>query len=214
MLSIFLHELKSDLRSKYSIGGVLLYVLSSVYVAYLSQKGSMEPQTWVGVFWVLTLFSAVNASLKSFFSDSRGLRIYYFNMARPEAFILGKTIYNFLLITLVSFIAFATFSFLNGNPILQKSLFLLYLIPGALGLAAVLSLMAAIASKSGNSFTLLAILSFPLFIPVLLISLKLSMLAMNGLEFAAAAKYFFSLIALDSIAILLSYLLFPYLWKE
>ena len=59
----------------------------------------------------------------------------------------------------------------------------------------------------------MAILSFPIMIPLLMVLLKLSKNAIDGLE-QWDTNYLIVLVFLNVIIVALSYLLFRYLWRD
>src|SRR5688500_1827509 len=90
-------ELTLELRQKYVLNGILLYVISTVFISYLSFKRVSDPPTWNALFWIIMLFASVNAVSKSFIQESKGRQLYLYTLASPQAIILSKIIYNMLL---------------------------------------------------------------------------------------------------------------------
>ncbi|MGZ3901759.1 MAG: heme exporter protein CcmB, partial [Bacteroidia bacterium] len=70
------------------------------------------------------------------------------------------------------------------------------------------------ASKAGNNGTLMAILSFPVIIPIILVLVRLSKSAMDGLDRSVSYGNIGVLCAINIIVITTSLLLFPYLWRD
>ena len=71
-------EIRMEWRQKYAFNGVLLYVISSVYVCYMSFKfreGQMNVVTWNTLFWIIMLFASMNAVAKSFMLESNGIHL-------------------------------------------------------------------------------------------------------------------------------------------
>jgi heme exporter protein B len=60
----------------------------------------------------------------------------------------------------------------------------------------------------------MAILSFPVIIPLLILLIKLSKNAMDGLDRASSYNEIAVLLAINLIVITVSLLLFPYLWRD
>jgi heme exporter protein B len=75
-------------------------------------------------------------------------------------------------------------------------------------------LVAGIASKSENSAMLMAILSFPIVIPLILLILKITKSAMDGLDRSTSFDEIMLLGAIDAMVIVLSVILYPYLWRS
>ena len=123
-------------------------------------------------------------------------------------------VFNALLLLCISALSYVLFTLLLGNPIENLNLFLLVLFLGTLGISTVLSLSSAIASKTNNNATLTAILSFPIMLPTLLTAIKASMLCGLGLGWEDCQVYLLTLALLNLVVIVLSYILFPYLWRS
>lgn len=215
------HLIKKDFilewRQKYALNGMILYVISAVFVCYISfrlKANAMEKITWNTLFWIILLFSAVNSITKSFIQEKSGRQIYYFTLANPQSVILSKIIYNIGLMLFLGFLGFAVYLALMDNKAENIPMFILSIVLGALGFASTLTLIAGIASKADNSSGLMAVLSFPIILPMLTMLIKLSKNAMDGLQFNASYDEIMTLLGIDLIVIALSYLLFPYLWKS
>jgi len=206
-------ELKLEMRNKYALGGILLYVISTVFVSYLSFKRVINPATWNALFWIILLFASINAIAKSFISETRGRLLYLYTLASPQAVILSKIIYNSLLLTVLSALCLFVYTLFIGNIIQDVPLFVLTLLLGSFGFSSLLTMVSAIASKTNNNFTLMAILSFPIMMPLLMVLIKLSKNAIDGLE-NWDLNSMLILMFLNVIIITLSYILFRYLWRD
>ncbi len=206
-------EIKLELRNKYALGGILLYVVSTVFVSYLSFKNIISPTVWNALFWIILLFASINAIAKSFITDTKGKMLYLYTLVSPQAVILSKILYNSLLLTVLSALCLLVYSIFIGNLIQDYPLFLLTLLLGSFGFSSLLTMVSAIAAKTSNNFTLMAILSFPIMMPLLMVLIKLSKNAIDGLQ-KWDVSYLVVLLFLNVIIVSLSYLLFRYLWRE
>lgn len=210
-------EMQLEWRQKYAIHGLLLYLASTIFVCYLSFKAknqAINPITWNTLFWIILLFTAVNAVGKSFTQEPTQRNIFYFTLVSPEAVIYSKIIYNSLILLFISMIGFVFYSWVMGNPVGNMSLYLITLLLGSIGFASTLSLVAGIAAQGENTATLMAVLSFPIIIPLLLLLLKMSKSAMDGISISENWDEIAILASLDVIVIVLSGILFPYIWRH
>ncbi|EIM75579.1 cytochrome c-type biogenesis protein CcmB [Nitritalea halalkaliphila LW7] len=217
ILVLVAKELKSEWRLKYALNGIILYVVSAVFVTYLSvgaQQGNLNPPTWNALYWVIMLFSALSAVAKSFMGEPKGLHYYYYMTVAPGALILAKMAYNALLTVLLALLGYTVFGLILGNPVQDQGLFLLNLFLGASGLAFALTMVSAIAAKAGSNATLMAILSFPVVLPILLMCIRVSKHAVDGLDFSVSVDKLLTLMALNAIVAATAYILFPYLWRS
>ena len=151
-------EVTLEWRQKFALNGILLYVVSAVFITYLSvgaKQGNISAPTWNALYWIIILFSAVNA-------------------------VAGLTL-------ILALLGYGVFSVILGNLIQDQGLFILNLVLGAMGFSASLTMVSGIASKAGNNATLMAILSFPVIIPILLMAIRISKNAMDGLDWSVSA---------------------------
>ncbi|HEX8348387.1 MAG TPA: heme exporter protein CcmB [Hymenobacter sp.] len=210
-------DFRLEWRQRSALNGMLLYVGSTVFVCYLSfslRGGELPVPAWNALFWIILLFTAVNAAAKGFLQESRGRLLYYYTLVRPQAVILAKIGYNALLLLGLSLVGLAVYALVLGNPVQNAALFVGNVMLGALGFATTLTLVSGIAAKATNSSTLMAVLGFPVMIPMLLLLIKVSKNALDGLEFEASRSSLLTLVALNLIVTAISYLLFPFLWRS
>ncbi|HKR03177.1 MAG TPA: heme exporter protein CcmB [Bacteroidia bacterium] len=214
IIELIKKEILLEWRLKYSFSGILIYVISTIFICYLSFKQIIDPPTWNALFWIILLFAAVNAVAKSFMQESKGLQLFYYTLLNPQHVILAKTIYNMILLLILSCMSFLFYILFMGNIVQNTPMFFIGLLLGASGLSSVLTLVSAIAAKTNNSSALMAILSFPILLPLLMTIIKFSKNAMDGLNWSVNYPNLIILLAINLLVISLSYLLFPYLWKE
>jgi heme exporter protein B len=217
IVALFRKDLLLEWRQKHAINGIFLYLASTVMVCYLSFNLKMErlnPITWNALFWIILLFVAVNAVAKSFMQESRGRFLYYYQIARPEAIILSKILYNAFLMVVLAALGLVFYGVVMGLPVQDPGLFAVVVVLAALGFSSALTLVSGIASKAGNNPTLVAILGFPVIIPLLLMVIKISKNALDGLDRSVSSPELLILLAINLIIGTVSYLLFPYLWRS
>ena len=215
--SLLKKEIAVELRQKYAINGILLYLAGTVFICYLSfnlQNSQLQPVTWNALFWIILLFTAVNAVAKSFLHDSPGILIYYYMIASAQSIIIAKIVYYSLLLTILGIIGFVFYGLVLGNPVQDPSLFILNIVLGATGMAATLTLVSSIATKAQSNQSLLAVLGLPLLIPVLLMSIRISKNALDGLEWSHSFNELSVIGSIDAIVCALAVILFPYIWRS
>jgi heme exporter protein B len=75
--------------------------------------------------------------------------------------------------------------------------------------------MSAIAGKANGNFAIMSILSFPVLMPLILVVIRLSKQAVDGIEWAGVSvDLIVMLAALNVLTLALSLMLFPYLWRD
>lgn len=212
-LALIRKELLIEWRNRYAINGILLYVASCVLVCYLSFR-RIDPIAWNALFWVILLFAATNAVAKSFLLERKERFLYYYQLTSPAAIILSKVIYNGLLMVVISLICLGFYTVVMRNPVQDPGLYVLACVLGGISFSSVLTMVSAIASKASGSAALVSILAFPILVPLLLMLIKLSKNALDGLDTSVSMDEVGVIMGLDSIVVILSLLLFPYLWKD
>jgi heme exporter protein B len=207
-------DLLLELRQQHSIYGILLYVASTIFVLYLAIDNP-EGQVWNGLFWVIQLFVCVNAVAKSFLQESQGRMLYFYTVSRATEFIIAKLLYNLVLMLVMSLLSLLLFFILLQNPLTNTLRFTAIVCLGGISLSLVFTLLAAIAAKARQNAALMAIMGFPLIIPQLLLLIRLSKSAFGEIFREGAVLNLFLLITgLDAMVIILSIILFPFLWKD
>ena len=210
-------EFLMEWRQKYALNGIILYTVSTIFICYLAfsiRGASMSPNVWNTLLWIIVLFSAINAIAKSFLQESDRRNVYYYSITSPLAIIIAKIIYGMILMSVLVSLALLVYSVLLGNPVDDLLLYIFVLFTASLALSSMLTMLSAIASKAGNNSMIMAILSFPIVAPVILMAIKASKNAMDGLARSESMDEILVLIALNVIIITLALLLFPYLWRN
>ncbi len=200
-------------RSKYAINSILLYVVSTVFVCYQSFK-SVDTIVWNTLFWIILLFAAINAMSRSFIQETGNRHLYYYAIVGPKAIILAKIIYNSLVMILMTAIAYIVYNLIFKTEIGNLPVYLLSIFLGSISFATVFTMIAGISAKAGNNSTIMAILSFPVIIPLLIILIKLSRSALMGGFLSGSWADIAVLLAINVVTIAISLLLFPYLWRD
>ena len=214
IITLLQKDIRLEIRQAYGINSILLYVVSTIFVCFLSFGGIIEKSSWNSLFWIILLFAAVNGASKSFIQENPARHIYYYTICHPQSVILAKILYNIVLMLVVAFLSYLVFTLFMGDKVQNHFSFIILLILAAVGFASVLTMVAAIASRSSNNFALMAILSFPVIMPLLLSLIKASSILLAEISLQSATPYMLAIAALDLIVIILAYMLFPYLWRD
>lgn len=210
--SLFKKDLLLEIRQQYSFYGIILYVAATIFVLYMAMD-TPGSQVWNGLFWIIQLFICINAVAKSFLQESRGRMLYYQSITSPQNFILSKLLFNSLLMLLMSLLSLILFLLFLGNPVEKFWQFLGVVFLGGWGLSLVFSFLAAIAAKAQQNAAIMAILGFPLIIPQLIMLMRISnsVFSQNG---PAIGSTVLLLAITNLLIIVLSIILFPFLWKD
>ncbi len=212
--NLLLLEFTLEWREKHQLFSLLLYMLTSVYVAYQVFHGQVEDTTWNALFWIILIFGSITTLTRSFQRETKHRFYFYYQWTHPLNYILSKIVFNSVLMLIISLLNLGLFLlFFNTQPE-NIWMYLLAISAGGIALATSLTLVAAIAAKSEGNTALMAILSFPVLMPQILVLSRLSDLALLGVQWGDFNPYLIATLALDVATVTLSYLLFPYLWAD
>jgi heme exporter protein B len=214
VISLLKKDLLLELRQQHTLYGILLYIASTIFVLSLSVD-ELDAKVWNGLFWVIQLFICVNAVAKSFLQESKGRMLYYYTIVSPVAFVVAKLLYNLILMLIMSLISLLLYSIFINNPVTNALQFTGIVILGGISISLVFTLMSAIAAKASHNAALMAILGFPVILPLLLLLMRLSKAAFSEVFKDGAVMNLTGLIiGLDALIIAMAVILFPYLWKD
>ena len=210
--ALFKKDVLLEVRQQYAFYGVVLYVGATIFVLYMAIE-HFDAGVWNGLFWIIQLFISINAVAKSFLQESEQRMMYYHTITNPINFILAKLLFNTVLMVVMNGLSLLLFSLFMGYPVVNASLFILLVFLGGWSLSLVFTMLAAIAARARQNAAIMAILGFPIIIPLLLMLMKLS-----GSVFEKQGSFstftLLIVLAMDLLIILLSIVLFPFLWKE
>jgi heme exporter protein B len=212
--ALLIKDFRAEFRRPAALSGILLYIVSTVFITYQIFLQLEEASTWIALFWIILLFAATNASINSFRRESGRQYLYYYSTVNPRALLFSKIIFNVILIWLITVLNFTFCYLLLGKPDLRLFPFFISAVLGSSALSAILTLVSAIASRTSNNATLTAILAFPILLPILLLLIKSSRYYIMGFGLAETGTYLGLIGLLILLILLLGSLLFPYLWRS
>ncbi len=214
VFSLLKKDVLLELRQQHTLYGILLYIASTIFVLSLSVD-ELDAKVWNGLFWVIQLFICVNAVAKSFLQESKGRMLYYYSIVSPVAFVFAKLLYNLILMLLMSLVSLLLYSIFINNPVSNALQFIGIVILGGTSISLVFTLMSAIAAKASHNAVLMAIMGFPVILPLLMLLMRLSKSAFNEVFKEGVVMQLTGLIiGLDALIVVMAVILFPYLWKE
>lgn len=213
ILTLIKLEWKLEFRQRASLAGVLLFAIGTVYLFSLA-FGNLEPRLWNALFWIVLLFGATNGLSNAFRRELSYRYAYYHQLAPPLAIYLSKVVFNSVFLLAIGTIVWGLLALLFNNPVSDYGLFISTLLLACLGLSLILTFLALIAGRVTNGSGLVAILAFPVVIPLLLTVVKLGAVSTRVIAQTSTANDLLVLGGLNLLAIGLAILLVPLLWKE
>jgi heme exporter protein B len=216
-LALFLKDFNSEMRTRYAVNALAMFIIVAISVILFSiGNENINANLTGGLYWVVIFFTAMSGLARAFVSEEeRGTTLTLQLIASPTTVFTGKLLFNLILVFSMNTIISLLYSALFESFVVQNYvLFLITYVLGNIGLAISSTIIAAIISKAGAKGTLYPVLSFPILLPLILTSVKLTQFAMDGttieesiFELAIVASY-------DIIMISASYMLFDFIWKD
>lgn len=218
--AVFAKDLRSELRTRYALNALVLFAASvAMAVSFaVPQLGLQRDRQFLAIqaalLWIALLFAALNGLSRSFVQEeerrtSMALRL----AAPPAAVFLGKFLFNLVLlavldlVTTLLFLAFLRVEIGNGG------LFVAVLAMGSLCLTTATTLLAAIVARANFKSGLFAVLAFPLVVPLLVVAIQATTLALGGGAWSQGLPWLQFLGAYAVATFVASLLLFPFVWE-
>lgn len=214
---IFYKDFSSELRMRYAINALIMFVVVAVSTILFSIGSEKAPQNvYAGLFWVVVFFSAMSGLSRNFVSEEeRGTNLILSLIAHPISIFVGKFFFNLILIIFINLIIAFLYFFLFTDFIIKNWLmFTLSFFLGNLGIAASSTIIAAIISKANVKGTLYPVLAFPVLLPLILILIEITKAAMEGNPISSMQAEFMVLISYDVIMFTASILVFDIIWRD
>lgn len=228
-LAVFIREWRAEWRTRVALSSVGLFAVIALVLIALSLRDktgnvldfSIRPVVASGLLWVVVFFTAATGLGRAFvLEEERGTALALRLMARASAVWAGKFAANASLLLLLA--AFATPILIGILDVSVKSVNLTLLICvlclGCVGIAAVFTTTSALVAQASVKGGLLAALSFPVLIPLLLAGVHGTKAALGvgnpDALFALGSGDVQILVSYAVIAVTTSLLLFDFVWND
>jgi heme exporter protein B len=215
-LAICKKDFNSEIRTRYSINGLVMFIIVVISIIKFSLgEEKLSGELHAGLLWIIIFFANSNGLSRVFVAEEdRGTSFVLKLTANSKSVLLGKLIFN----TALSFIIniFVVFLFLVTMDFMPKSfgLFILTIFLGNLGLSAVMTIIAALISKSSSKGTLYPVLSFPLLLPLMLTAINATRLSIEGTDAGQLFGEIQIMVSYSIVIVTASFLLFDIVWND
>lgn len=219
IISIISKDILSEFRSKDMFVSMFTFSLIIIFLFNLVMEMSSELKNIVSpaVLWITFLFSGTIGLSRSFAleKESDAIRGLLLAPVDRSLIYLGKFTSNLIFLLAMEIITIPIFIILFNYEFDQKFLnILLITFLGTAGFVTVGTLFAAMSLNTRLREVLLPILYFPVIIPVLLNSVRITSSLLNGKTLADNSSSLQALIAFDIIFLAAGVLLYEYIIEE
>lgn len=212
-------DLKIEFRTRYGVSAIVMFLLTTVAVILYSTAGeSLTTSIISALFWIALFFGSMTGLARSFVAEEeRGTSLMLRLYSSSESVFLGKLIYNLGLMVALALSAFIFFQFFffRDFHVRDWGMFWLQLMLGAVGIAAVSTILSALISRASQKGALLPILALPVLIPVVIATTDATRITFEiPNAWDGARGDILILISFDIAMALVSYVLFDTIWRD
>lgn len=209
-------DLALERHSREMFGSMTLYALLVLFIFGISFDLRVEQTATVapGVLWIAITFSGMLGLSRSFVleRDQGCLDGLLLCPMDHSLLYLAKVLSNLILISITEAILFPLYLVLLDLPFhpLLPAIVLL----GTVGFSAVGTLLSALTVRVRAREALLPVLLFPILLPALIASVKLTAALLDGLPWQEMRPWLLLLVGFDVLLLVLSYMLFGSVIEE
>lgn len=216
--TIAFKDIRLDLRRVENFISMFFFtfIILLVFAFALPSKQAAQFEIVSGIFWVAFLLGGILSLNKSFQLEKENacMDALLLSPVSRGALFLGKMTGNLLFIMIVQLFVIPLVSILYNSAFLQHlPQFLLLDLIAAVGFSSLGTLLAGLTTDVRFKEILLPILLFPLLVPMILASIKITQAILLGKGLLAEADWLRLLIGFDLIFMIISYLTFEYVME-
>lgn len=219
-LAVFAKEVRSELRSRVAVNAVGLFGLTTL-VAVAYQIGPYQiheqdrPHLLAALLWIILFFAALSGLQRVFVKEEDAHTATTLRLAaRPLAVWGGKLLFNVALLAALETFLVPLYCVLMGMKVQGLTAFVALLAAGCLAMAATATIIAAIIARAAGSGTLFAILAVPLMLPLLVMLISGTRMAMTSPDVSDILPALRAVGSLAGVTLVASVYLFPVVWHD
>ncbi|HVN89095.1 MAG TPA: heme exporter protein CcmB [Candidatus Binataceae bacterium] len=223
-MGAFIALIRKDLRLELRAGeSVLTLVVLSLLIlvvmvfALNAGVGPNNAETAAGALWVALIFAGTMGATRTLLAERENgcIRALMLSPTDPATLFFAKLTAGFLFMMTAEIAAVVLLVlFFNLDFDIRVARLAPPLMLGALGFAALATLLAGISGRVRTGDLLLPLLAVPMFVPALIAGVKASAIALTGSPLSSAAQWLKILTAFDMLFLGAGYLLFEFVMGE
>jgi heme exporter protein B len=213
-------ELLVELRTLESVPGMSLFAVTTFVVFHFAlNRGSVEGDLGAGILWVTLLFAAILGVNRLFVADAEqgGFDGFLLAPADRTAMLVAKLLTLLAYLVVLELVAAPAFALLLLGPSLGQALpdLLGVLVLGDLGIAAIGTLVAALAVQTRARDLLGPLLGLPLLVPIVIGAARATSPLLSSTHHGGPALRWLLLLGLyDLVFGLIAYAVFDFLLED
>jgi heme exporter protein B len=210
-------DIRVELRDRVAINSVLLFsVTALILVAFAPGAGDLKPVVKSALLWIVLFFAAFSGLAHVFLTEEEAQTVIPLRMAAgATAVYAGKLLFNLALLGVMCAMVTPLSIVMLDIRVESWPVFIVSLLAGGWALGAAATVVGAIVAKARGKGALYGALGLPVVIPLLLIAVRATSLALT--VGAAPADVRQAVVGLISYSIMLttaSGLVMPAIWDQ
>ncbi len=215
-VAVYAKDLRLELRNRYALNAILMFAITTLAVVSFSLgQSGLSPKLLAALFWIVVFFSAMSGLAQVFIREEEsGTALALRLLADPDPVFIGKLLFNFNLLALMTLIVTPLFFIFTDAPAEHALTFIPVLALGVIGLSGATTLVAAIIARATVKGALFAVLSFPILMPLLMALVGATETIFDGGGLMAVSSELQFLTAYSVVMITASIMLFKFVWQD
>lgn len=214
--AVFAKEWRCEFRTRYALNTLALFAFTTLVVVSVN-LGPLGISITQGtavlpvLLWLILLFSVAAGLPRAFVQEEETQTAIALRLsATPSSLFCGKLLYGLTLVVALSALVTPIYVAMMNLKVESPGLLVTALAAGGYGLAAGSTLVASIIAQARSKGTLFSVLSFPVLLPLLLLTVELTRNAVSGDPAGVALS---QLLLYDASVTIAGLMLFPAVWN-
>lgn len=203
-----------EFRSRFALNVSVSFAAIVTIAISLTAGGAPFPVTVQAILlWVVIFFSAMNGLSHIFVrEEDQGTALFLRISVSVDSIFISKFIFNQVFMMIILAVVTPLYLFFLQVTVVHGLHFIFSVMAGGFSIASTTTILAAMVAKAGGKGSLFTIISFPILLPVLWISISSTSAALSPPS--PAGKNLLFLLAFSGFISVISFLLFRYVWLE
>jgi heme exporter protein B len=217
LIAILRKDFVLELRTRYGLNGLVLFVAISVSIVAYSLAGvKLGSFVESALFWNTVFFAAMSALQRGFVSEvEKGTDLFLKLSAPATSVFFGKFLFNLVQALGLNILIALSYIIILNMAVFNYVVFVSVIVLGSFAISAAVTLISAIVANTNSRSGLFAVLSFPILLPAILLLVKATDVATTqDAPFVRAATELELLAAYAVMLLASSVLLFDFVWND
>lgn len=215
-LAVLGKDLRSEVRSAAAATAIGMFALVTLaVVSWGIGPTPLQPEVQASLLWTVLFFASSVGLARTFVKEEETKTAVALRLsARPSVVFGGKLVFNCVLMFVLSVVLVPLFVVLMTVEVGAPYIMAAMVLTGVIGLAGGSTIVAAIIAKARVRGPLFGALAFPILMPLLLLLVRGTALALEGAQWSDVATHLWGLVGFTGAMITASFLLFDAVWES